>query len=101
MTTEQPNVELLPCPFCGGEVNCLKSESRINPEQTVWKVECWDDDCPANTSFDRKKDAITAWNTRADLAPAPQSQSEDVFIPLKRIIHAFQSLARNTDTSSF
>ena len=60
------SVELLNCPFCGGEAaaDCIKDSSFNH-------VEC--NSCGARSSYNSKaKGAITAWNTRAALA-APAS----------------------------
>jgi hypothetical protein len=54
--------ELKPCPFCGGEAACI--------EETAWVIGCFNGQCAAEPSVwePSKEMAITAWNTRADLA---------------------------------
>lgn len=55
--------ELKPCPFCGGEAELSVSEdgyanvSCKKPLCRGWAC-CW--------NYNRKKEAITAWNRRAD-----------------------------------
>lgn len=51
--------ELKPCPFCGGNVQKVKSSGRWG-----WFVSC---ECAAvGPSADDKGRAIAAWNTRAE-----------------------------------
>lgn len=56
--------ELKPCPHCNGEVECYEDESKLRPGVHVYRVECWNEDCPSKLSHDRKSDAIKSWNTR-------------------------------------
>ena len=55
-------MELKPCPFCGGEAYVMtwrEERQRINP--TI--VRCAS--CEVQTNlYDRKKEAIAAWNRR-------------------------------------
>lgn len=65
----KPTIELLPCPFCGGEAE-LESDDGATGAQHF--VECCSHECigffrPYNT-FATKSDAAKAWNTRAALA---------------------------------
>lgn len=56
--------ELKPCPFCGGKASC-KPFKWI--EFTSYHVCC--EDCRASTiEFDYAKEAVEAWNRRADNA---------------------------------
>lgn len=68
--------DLLPCPFCGGEaalgwgenyrfVNCING--------------CADNSSQAEMVRYDEEDAIAAWNTREDLAPAPKAAEDEVF----------------------
>lgn len=58
--------ELKPCPFCGGEAACIEDGSH----STAWEIGCYNGQCAAEPSVwePRKEVAITAWNTRANLA---------------------------------
>lgn len=59
------NVELLPCPFCGGDAALRGHQA---PEFWVF---CDAIGCKASTeAFGSKQRAISAWNTRADPAIA-------------------------------
>ena len=54
--------ELKPCPFCGGEATVQEWEGG-------YYIECLNPDCdvsPATADFDAEKEAIVAWNRRAD-----------------------------------
>lgn len=56
------NIELLPCPFCGGE-------AKINRMPHLWEysVQCNDVDCivhPETEGYEKREEAIEAWNTR-------------------------------------
>jgi Lar family restriction alleviation protein len=58
--------ELLPCPFCGGEVDI--EEIPGNPftnEPYTWAVGC--KDCNIGWYKETKEDAIATWNRRANL----------------------------------
>lgn len=64
---------LLPCPFCG-EPPEVSGGDHNNP----WVVECVNPDCPvlcAVDGADTKKQAITAWNTRAALSATPTPEA--------------------------
>lgn len=57
--------ELLPCPFCGYDVNENDPLDTVYPadrEMTLWQVVC--NDCSATAYGETKEDAITRWNTR-------------------------------------
>lgn len=55
-------MELKPCPFCGGEARC---EPFVCLGFTSYYVGC--KECDASTHhFDRKKEAIMAWNRRVN-----------------------------------
>jgi hypothetical protein len=62
-------VELLPCPFCGGDVYLQRL---INEE---WRIGCYY--CPVKSSTERtsREMAVTQWNTRA---PTPDFIAEKV-----------------------
>jgi Lar family restriction alleviation protein len=54
--TEQEQVQLLPCPFCGGEADILTAASEI------W-ITCAN--CGADGAWkDTRAETIAAWNTR-------------------------------------
>lgn len=62
------DVKLLPCPFCGGEAQMWGDASRTY-------IRCGNDQCIVYTGdplpyndVTHVQDAITAWNTRANLA---------------------------------
>lgn len=52
-------VELKPCPFCGGEVIDV-----LRFQQKLIKIRCWN--CTASVSGKNEKEAIEKWNTRGD-----------------------------------
>ena len=56
--------ELKPCPFCGGE-GCLQRHDFVGYTDTFGVV-CLDCGCETRQFYDTKKDAIEAWNRRAD-----------------------------------
>ena len=69
--------ELLPCPFCGGEAHEFSSEidgdghfivqcKSCGAEMSRWVQASMSDDYRAASQLD----AVTSWNTRADLAAA-------------------------------
>jgi len=76
MTTE---VELKPCPFCGGEAMLSKPE----PPCRYWSVDC---ECYASGPLEgTAEEAAAKWNTRRYAPPSPEwlekntSTMEDVF----------------------
>lgn len=64
------NVDLKPCPFCGGAARVDHGEiprTGVN----VWKIGCGNEevDCIATemvSSYSRRAEAAAAWNKRAD-----------------------------------
>lgn len=67
-------IELLPCPFCGGEPDdCPQNSERPHPKRKgEWCVYIWCDHCDARGSEKREPaEAIAAWNARA----APQREA--------------------------
>lgn len=81
MTTQSPATnapDLLPCAFCNS-VAQLSQNADENPLRALWwTIGCSDDNCPAylGVSYERRGDAIKAWNTRATPAtPAPPSDT--------------------------
>lgn len=64
------DVELLPCPFCGGRAKVMRMDY-LNEMQTVWGVFCerdLDAECAHGHYIDNyatKQEAIDAWNRRA------------------------------------
>jgi len=68
-------VELEPCPFCGGEAqwDCMTSNEQY--ECTEWSPEC--PKCGATVILDRtcgKHEAAAAWNTRTN----DQAKNEEI-----------------------
>lgn len=61
MTSEAP--ELKPCPFCGGDAELMYPEELERYDGTVVCMKCH----AASPDKDNWKDAIEAWNTRANL----------------------------------
>lgn len=53
-------IELKPCPFCGGEAELVIDE----PFRGFTFVECHE--CGARGSISKEREAIKAWNTRAE-----------------------------------
>ena len=61
--------ELKPCPFCGGEAKYYHRDDDSGWSNTDW-VSC-SGDCGASTCMhETKEQAVSAWNTRTDLAEA-------------------------------
>jgi hypothetical protein len=61
--------ELLPCPFCGGEAAVGLFRSSIMNRN--WQADCVNPECACSVStcaLETMEEAITAWNTRADLS---------------------------------
>lgn len=60
--------ELKPCPFCGGEGDVEQVKSLINTAS--YQAACSNEDCCAYQflmhNYPTKRQAIKAWNTRAD-----------------------------------
>lgn len=56
--------ELKPCPFCGGEA-CIQRHEFIGYADTFGVV-CLDCCCETRQFFETKKEAIEAWNRRAE-----------------------------------
>ena len=60
-----------PCPFCGSQ----RTPPDLDGETGSWFIVC--PDCGANgPSLTSKDDAVTAWNTRFVVIPAPDSFGE-------------------------
>lgn len=63
------DVELKPCPFCGGEAH-----TKFWDEENGWSIGCHNLDCYAVIDefhwYESKDAAIAAWNTRAPKAEA-------------------------------
>lgn len=57
-----PNKELKPCPFCGGEAYVGQDECWY----WDWEAHCLQCGATFDTLFETKKQAIEAWNRRAD-----------------------------------
>ena len=58
--TEQEQVQLLPCPFCGGEARFVDGRLSIN-------IRCGNYDCGITQRqyyYETTAEAIAAWNTR-------------------------------------
>lgn len=62
------SVELKPCPFCGSkwtQVRWMGFDNNSSAFCTGYRAECTD--CGAITkAFTREKDAVEAWNRRAE-----------------------------------
>ena len=60
--------EILNCPFCDSGAILDTFESRFELDKEVHAVSCNNEECPMGHIdfgyFDRKTDAIKAWNTR-------------------------------------
>lgn len=72
---------LLPCPFCGGEADFEQVGGGPMREGFAWSVGCSDDRClgfQSVTTYARKIEAATAWNTRTPSGLSlPESDSAD------------------------
>ena len=59
------NIELKPCPFCGGEANLVE-----DPHNWVWSIGCSNDKCLGFSglgwTYTSEREAAEAWNTRAE-----------------------------------
>lgn len=58
--------ELKPCPFCGGSDSDCFIEDGTGEGQYWYYVECRCCECRSGF-YDIDKDAISAWNTRAEM----------------------------------
>ena len=68
---------LLPCPFCGGNARCVKTNAYENEKQEEWMVRCNDCSCAKGMAccgwidmteygeYSTQEEAILAWNKRA------------------------------------
>jgi len=67
---------LLPCPFCGKPGSIDEERSLANPDKIVFVPSCSDPDCIAVLCgcFNRRAEAIAAWNTRATSALTEQNE---------------------------
>ena len=67
---------LAPCPWCGGRPTITPAQVDADLEQ----IGCENERCPVGpgVGYLPLAEAIAAWNTRAHLAPAPQSAPEPV-----------------------
>ena len=60
-------VELLKCPFCGGEAHVYSCKSEIL-NKTFYAIDCDSNECIVHTmvaDYSSAKEAIEAWNRRA------------------------------------
>jgi hypothetical protein len=78
MTNIDERAELLSCPFCGGESVIDSMEGHTGQQ---WFPSCQNDDCVgwvdfSHISFATKREATSAWNTRATLLTAEVSKDE-------------------------
>ena len=62
MTNE---IELLPCPYCGGSAELDYSVLKIN-RNNCWRFKCKKCGASASMSFTSKDEAIKNWNTRCN-----------------------------------
>lgn len=62
-------VFLMPCPFCGNEVQddegCFQAGGFRSPATPHWVVRCGNPECNAETSATNAESAVIAWNRRA------------------------------------
>ena len=65
MTIEE--IELKPCPFCGGKAEIKKIMDLPRACEWLYVVYCHFHDCPAKPSvcFETLDGAVAAWNRRA------------------------------------
>lgn len=82
MTNAQANapdkkgVELLPCPFCGGDAERFDVQEEDDANRGSSCIQC--KQCVASTAlhFDRKENLVSSWNARAALATCPAEMRE-------------------------
>lgn len=61
--------ELKPCPFCGGEAECIDDTGVLVNGRRTWVVWCPDEECPVVLSTplcETQEEAAAAWNTRSE-----------------------------------
>jgi hypothetical protein len=68
--TANTSEALLPCPFCGCAIELSQNPETDPITPLWWSIGCSDENCPAfmGVSYERRGDAIRAWNTRAQSA---------------------------------
>jgi Lar family restriction alleviation protein len=75
MSPTDAEIELLPCPFCGGDAIARTRLSGISgPTELVGCIKCGAD----TKAFKTESEAITAWNTRAS---PTRKQSAESSVP--------------------
>lgn len=64
---EIKEVELKPCPFCGGKAELHSWHKPECMAKDEIRAEVWCNDCPATVgTYLTKEEAVEAWNRRAD-----------------------------------
>jgi len=92
--------ELKNCPFCGGEA--ALEECKQTPYEkaflgATFSCGCDNEDClgyQSITTFARRKDAITAWNIRADTRHSSPEAQENM-----RLREALERIAKPVERS--
>jgi Lar family restriction alleviation protein len=94
--TEQEQVQLLPCPFCGGEADILKAATNICD---YW-VTCAN--CGADGPWkDTRAETIAAWNTRhTATAEALEAMREarEALVTAEKVFATYANLHRAKNT---
>lgn len=93
MTDRDELVELLPCPFCGGDAvrEDIPADDTNNENAGASYITC--KTCWASTrlEFGRKENLRSAWNTRAALSATPLAQMRDALEEIINPIAAMQA----------
>lgn len=81
----QPEVTLLPCPFCGGEAKRITLSETDGPENAGGDVICCIRcDASSHVEFGYKENLVHRWNTRIANQSAPTSEVREF---TKAVLH--------------
>lgn len=66
------NQDMLPCPFCGSEAYYRHIDA--GADRKYYRVHCVKCDARIGHPYIGKEDALSTWNTRADLSATAQDE---------------------------